>query len=170
MKRVLIVAAALLMALVAKGQSDPWALIGEGDRVPDFEVEMMDGTTISSASLEGRVVWITLWASWCPSCRKELKRLASSEEFAALMENERFLFLPIAREENIATVKAWLKEKGYGFVAGADPTRSIYALFAEQDIPRNVIVGPDGVVIHHSSAYSSKELKALMEKVKKMLN
>jgi thiol-disulfide isomerase/thioredoxin len=170
MKRLLAIVSLIVISLAAHGQEDPYARITKGDTLPSFEVVMMDGTTLRTADLEGKVVWITLWASWCPSCRKEFKRLAQSEEFAQLLESEEFVFLPIAREENVATVAAWLKERGYRFISGVDPTRAIYDLFAEQDIPRNIIVGSDGVVLHHSSTYSKKGLKEMIDSVKKMLN
>lgn len=170
MKRLATILAVLFVSLVTYGQEDPWARVGVGERVPDFEVTLTDGTTISSADIEGKVVWITLWASWCPSCRKEFRRLEKSEEFRALFQSEEFLFLPIAREENSATVVAWLRDKGYTWPSGVDPTREIYDLFAEQNIPRNIIVDREGVILHHSSTYSRKALGELVERVKNMLN
>lgn len=161
----------LLGSIIAlHAQGDPYARVQQGDRLPEFEVEMLDGTTLSSADLGGKVVWICLWASWCPSCRKEFKWLANSEEFLALLGHEEFVFLPIAREENSATVGAWLREKGYGFTSAVDPERKVYELFAEQEIPRNIIVGRDGVIQSHGSAYSKKALGALVEQTQKMLN
>lgn len=151
-------------------QSDPWARVDVGDRVPEFQVKMTDGETISTTDLEGKVVWICLWASWCPSCRKEFRWLAKSEGFAALMQREDFLFLPIAREENIATVAAWLTKNNYPFASGEDPERAVYELFAEQEIPRNILIGRDGIVALHSCAWSRKSLTAVVEKAEEMLN
>lgn len=161
---------ALVVSLTAVAQDDPYAKVKEGDKMPAFEVEMTNGERLSSESLAGKVVWICLWASWCPSCRKEFKRLAANEEFAALGEHSGFLFLPIAREENSATVVAWLRKKGYDYLSATDPERNTYELFAEQEIPRNILVGPDGVVVHHSSAYSKTALGEIIDKAKKMLN
>lgn len=87
-----------------------------------------------------------------------------------LLEHPDFLFLPIAREENSATVVAWLRRKGYDFCSAADPERKVYDLFAEQDIPRNIVVGRDGIVVRHSSAYSRRDFEALIELTRKMLN
>ncbi|MBO7198199.1 MAG: TlpA family protein disulfide reductase [Tidjanibacter sp.] len=161
MKRLWAIVLSLAVALPLLGEDDPWARLVAGDRLPELSVELTDGTTITSADLEGKVVWIALWASWCPSCRKEFKRLAGSDEFRALTQRDGFLFLPIAREESAATVVAWLKEKGYPFVAAPDSEREVYSLFAEQEIPRNIIVDGQGVIRHHSSRYSRSELKAM---------
>lgn len=170
MKRLLLLLLFLGALLPAFGQSDPWARVDVGERVPSFEVAMMDGTRLSSADLEGKVVWICLWASWCPSCRREFKWLAKSEEFTALLEHKGFVFLPISREESLATVRLWLKKMGYPYCSGVDEDRSVYELFAEQEIPRNIIVGRDGIVVLHSSACSRKTIASVIEKAKEMLN
>lgn len=170
MKHLLALFTLLLSTLLVWGQEDPYARLHEGEKLPDFEVAMADGTTLCTANLEGKVVWICLWASWCPSCRKELKWLMQSEEFAALRQRSDFLFLPIAREENSATVTAWLRKKGYDILSAVDPDRKVYELFAEQEIPRNIIVSRDGVIIRHSSAYSRKALGELINQVEETLN
>lgn len=171
MRRLLSLLVLLVTTLTPSlAQSDPWARVDVGDRVPEFQVRMTDGETISTTDLEGRVVWICLWASWCPSCRKEFRWLAKSEEFAALMQREDFLFLPIAREENIATVAAWLTKNNHPFASGEDLERAVYELFAEQEIPRNILIGRDGIVALHSCAWSRKSLTAVVEKAEEMLN
>lgn len=170
MRRLLLTLVVLLGALLPTlAQSDPYVRVDVGDRLPAFSVRMTDGSTMESADLEGKVVWVCLWASWCPSCRKEFGWFADSAEFAALLESEDFIFLPIAREENIATVGAWLRKKGYPYISGEDPDRAIYELFAEQEIPRNILVGRDGVITLHSTAYSRKSLTAVVEMASEML-
>lgn len=170
MRRLLSLLAALAATLALCGQEDPAALLGAGDRLPHFEVTMTDGSHLHSSELEGKVVWITLWASWCPSCRKEFKWFSRSEEFGALIAHPEVVFLPIAREENSATVSAWLRKKGYSYRSGVDPTREVYSLFATEEIPRNLLVAPDGTIVCHTSTYSPKELEELVAKANEMLN
>ena len=85
MKQLLILLLSLFTTFSVSGQSDPWAKVDVGDKVPEFEVRMMDGKVVRSADLEGKVVWICLWASWCPSCGREFKWLSTDEEFAKLL-------------------------------------------------------------------------------------
>ncbi len=170
MRRLFTLLAALVVTLTLRGQEDPTTLLGAGDRLPHFEVAMTDGSHIRSSELEGKVVWITLWASWCPSCRKEFKWLSRSEAFEALTAHPDVLFLPIAREENSATVAAWLRKKGYSYRSGVDPTREIYSLFATEEIPRNLLVAPDGTIVSHTSTYSPKALEELVATANEMLN
>ncbi len=171
MKRFLAIVAAMLCALGTVWAQDggPFAHVGQGDKLPSFVVTTTSGQSISSDQFEGQVVLITLWASWCPSCRKEFKRLAANDQFGALLQQENFVFLPISREESSATVVAWLKEKGYPYESALDPDRAVYNLFASEEIPRNIVVAPDGTILYHSSGGAKKELNQLIALCKEEL-
>lgn len=158
------------IAVVTEGkQSDEFAVVAEGERVPSFTVAVTDGTTICSDSLRGKVVLITLWASWCPSCRREMAAIAKGG-IDGLLDNENFVWLPIAREENPATVQRWFDKKGYTMDSGCDEQRTIYELFATQEIPRNIVVDKGGTITHHSRGYTRKGFRNMVAEIEKMLN
>ncbi|HYQ59173.1 MAG TPA: TlpA disulfide reductase family protein, partial [Draconibacterium sp.] len=46
-----------------------------GQQMPDIEMELTNGTKVSTADLEGKVTMLQFTASWCSVCRKEMPHI-----------------------------------------------------------------------------------------------
>ena len=127
-------------------QIEATTLIKQGDKAPDFTVEMVDGQKIALSSLKGKVVLINFWATWCPPCREEFKRM--QKDVVDRFKGKDFQLLAISRGEKKATVDQFRDKQGYTFPMGLDPKQEIYNKYASNYIPRNFVVGKDGKLIY----------------------
>ena len=68
-----------LLGLLAMGlirtQQGP---ITVGDQVPNFTLTTFDGETIQLEDLQGKVVVLNFWASWCKPCEQEAADLETA--------------------------------------------------------------------------------------------
>jgi thiol-disulfide isomerase/thioredoxin len=46
----------------------------------DFDVTTLDGQRLTLGSLEGKVVIVDFWGTWCPPCRKEIPHFVALQE------------------------------------------------------------------------------------------
>ena len=126
MKRVFIFVVFLFMlgGLTRVDAQEKETLVKVGDNVPEFVVEMFDGQKIDIKDLKGKIVLINFWATWCPPCQEELKRV--QKEIVDRFKGKDFVFLAISREETREQVKKFRERNGYTFPMGLDPERKIY--------------------------------------------
>lgn len=151
----------------AQDETATTTLVKEGVQAPDFTVEMFDGSTQTLSSLKGKVVLVNFWATWCPPCREELKRV--QQDLVERFAGEEFVFIPISRGEERETVAAFREQMGYTFAMGLDPERKIYDLFASNFIPRNFLIDKEGKVLVASVGYEPEEFDALIAKIEEEL-
>lgn len=132
-----------------------------GDQVPYFSVENKEGKKISSQDLKGKVVLLNFFATWCPPCREELPRL-QKELWDTLGNKEDFTILVLAREQGWDKLDPFMESHKYTFPVFPDLNRKVFSLFAEQSIPRNVLLNKEGKIIYQSIGYTPKEFTDLV--------
>ena len=82
-------------------------LVRVGEKAPHFTVGMLDDTAITLSDLQGNVVLLTFFSTWCPTCREQMQQMQTQivDRFA----DRKFRFLPINRGETQQTVQEFCR-------------------------------------------------------------
>ena len=143
--------------------------ISVGDKAPNFTCTTLNGKTISLSELQGKVVLVNFFATWCGSCVREMPYL-QSEVFDAFRADD-FFMIAIAREQQVNDVTEFKNTKGKGltFPLAVDTDSSIYNLFATQFIPRIFVIDKEGIVKWESGGLSKPQFEDLVNLIRKEL-
>lgn len=142
-------------------------ILNIGDKLPSFSVPSLNGETLSSNELKGKVVLINFWATWCPPCRAEFP-LLQKDIYDAIKDNN-FRVLAISRGEETDTVKNFIDKYKYTFPVYLDKEAKVYNLFANKYIPRNFVIGKDGKVKWVSTGFKKDEFYEMVNLIKREL-
>ena len=116
---------------MAAGASDVPLGTDLGQRLPNFNLETIDGEKVSLSDYRGKVVFVNFWATWCPFCVDEIPDLERAfEEYGGDVA-----ILGINRAESL--------QKQTGFLSDLQ-LRPTYPLLLD---PSDNLAGAYGVVV-----------------------
>jgi len=149
--------------------------IAVGELAHDFTLTTLAGDTITLSKLQGSVVILDFWATWCGPCKMALPKL---QEFATWAESsgqpikvyavdvwERFQ----TDEEKKAKVSEFWTGKGYTMPTLMDYKSEVVVKYGFQSIPTTVVIGPDGKIAKIHTGYAPNMVDLLKADVEEAL-
>jgi len=161
---VLFVGLTLMACPLLAQEVDSANLLNTGVEMPEFKLNSLDGKTITSDDLYGKVVLINFFATWCPPCNMELPQL-QKDVWEKYKDNGDFVLLVVDREETAEKVSSFVRKKKYTMPFYLDPKREVYGLFATQYIPRNYLFNRESQLVLVSKGYSKEDFATLKREV-----
>lgn len=119
--------------------------IKPGNKAPDFDLKTIDGETMRLSDLKGNVVFINLWATWCPPCRAEMPEMVryynehSSEKIEILAVN-------LTDSDSEKEVKQFADDYKINFPILLDTEGKVGDLYKTVSIPTTFIVDKKGII------------------------
>lgn len=112
---------------------------------PAFAVETLDGRHVSLDDLQGKVVLLDFWATWCGPCREALPHI---KKISQKFQGQPFVVLSISLDDDEGQWKqfitknemTWLQYRDGGF------TGPVARLFNIHAIPQTFTIDADGVL------------------------
>ena len=145
MRRIFAVMAVLTVLSGCIKEKQTGADLKVGDRLPDFEVVMDDGTVVTDEILSETVSVVMFFHTSCPDCRQVLPQMQKVyDEY----DSADVRIVLISREDPKESVESFWLENGLKMPYSAQNDRKIYEKFAATRIPR-VYVNEKGGIIRY---------------------
>ena len=116
-----------------------------GNLAPDFQLDNLDGQSISLSDSRGRLVLVNFWASWCPPCRSEMpfiQNIFTDKKWA----EEGLVVLAIDIGESPSTVREFVKKEGLTFPVLLDIARDVSIEYYVRAIPTTFFIDREGII------------------------
>jgi thiol-disulfide isomerase/thioredoxin len=135
-----------------------------GTPFPDLAKAGLEGTV---PDLQGKVVLVDLWASWCAPCKKALPMYAElHKEFAA----RGVVIIAVSLDENRKDYDAFLKKHTFPFTVARDPKVRLGDDLGVTEMPTSFLIGTDGRIHSvHSGAPGDKAKAKLAAVIEELL-
>jgi thiol-disulfide isomerase/thioredoxin len=111
---------------------------------PELNLRDVAGKPVSLADLQGNVVLVNNWATWCPPCREEMPILNS---YFRNHRHQDFVLVAINAGETVPMVTDFVERYELEFPVWIDPGSSALNSFRNNYLPSSYLINQDGQVI-----------------------
>lgn len=143
-----LIAVVLMIPILILGlNTDPRKLPSPyiGKPAPQFELPGLKdpSITVSTASLEGRMTLVNIWATWCVGCRAEHQFLMQ------LAQQGTIPIYGINWRDSRKQALSWLEQLGDPYVvSGFDADARVGIDWGAYGAPETFLVNPQGIVLY----------------------
>ena len=107
-----------------------------------FEISLLDGTVLSSEDLDGRVVLLDFWTTWCAPCIAQMPDIVTIKE--RYKDRDDFVLVAVNCGEDLETVQRFVKRHRYTFPVGIDSSGNVSGQLKRGPIPQLILIGKRG--------------------------
>lgn len=116
-----------------------------GQAAFDFDASTLDGDTVSLAHLEGKVVVLNFYASWCVACIDEHAVFVEAERFYA---GQDYQMLGVVYQDSPENARRWMERMGGDWPSLIDRNSRIAIDYGVYGVPETYFITRDGRIAH----------------------
>ncbi len=139
--------------------------------LPNVDLTTMEGSTISvkDATQQDNVVVVSLWATWCVPCLKELDAISEVYDEWQAETNVDLIAVSVDDSRTVKRVKPLINGKGWDYTILLDSNNDFKRALGAATVPLTLLIKDNQIVYRHSG-YSAGAEEELYEKIKEYSN
>lgn len=163
-----IVAAALIFFLLRSGKDENGRGKGDG-AAPKLQIaDAVTKVALQPSELQGKVLLINVWASWCQPCKEEMPSIeALSRSMASAGD---FRMITILYKDSPEAALGYMKSQGYTFPVYVDADGITARNYGVTGVPETFIVDRKGLLVKRvigGMDWNSAEVKDYLQSLLK---
>lgn len=169
---------ALIAILIGAGWlvRDRFLPVEVGTSAPGFTAYELDGTPVSLTDLEGEVVLLNVWATWCPPCREEMPSMQRLHDELG-PEGLRIVAVSIDAAPGEVDpsgrrggdIEEFVTRMGLDFDIWHDPSGRIQQTYRTTGVPESFLIDRDGAIVKKVLGATEWDSESNIELIRRLL-
>lgn len=122
---------------------------------PEFGAASLEGEYITLKGLQGKVVLLDFWGTWCPPCVAATPMLVGLAK--AHQKDSRFLMLSVSTDSaaDVSKLRAFIEQHKMFWPEIHDPSRKIPLLYSVTNYPTYIVIDHEGIIRERLQGYGA---------------
>lgn len=154
----------LLLSLAACDKQAPVAPpLVEGQAFPSPVLAFISRGNDAPQNLQGKLLVLNIWATWCPPCRREMPSL---ERLSKTLDPNHFAVIGLSTDADAILASEFLLQNGITFTNFFDQNGKEARQLGMKVYPETFVIAPDRTLLRRMPGWhdwSSPEMVALLE-------
>jgi cytochrome c biogenesis protein CcmG/thiol:disulfide interchange protein DsbE len=117
-----------------------------GRMAPNFTLPQLDGPPVTLSKLQGQVIVINFWASWCTECQAEQVALDQTwQQF----QDSGVVMLGVNFEDSTSAARAYVSTHGVTYPVVEDSGSHAALAYGLRGVPETFVVNRSGRIVNH---------------------
>ena len=140
--------------------------LAPGDTPPAIDMPDQAGKKVDLEELEGKVILIDFWASWCGPCREEMPVLqAFHEKYAA----DGLVIIGVNIDSSLKKMNKFLERAPVSFRIVRDPKLAVASRYEPPTMPSSYFISRDGRIRFLHAGFSKEDAPGFEARIKTLL-
>jgi peroxiredoxin len=162
---VLVVAVGIAFALLREQPDDP---VARGVEAPEFDLPLLGASPkrITLDDIDGQVVLLNFWATWCKPCEDEMPAM---DRLYRALQPEGFEMLAVSVDEETALVERFQERLGVSFPILLDPAKEVSERYQTTGFPESLLIDKNGMIVERYIGPRDWDHTIYAERIRKLL-
>ena len=158
---------AVFLFLCAIAVTSSALALREGARAPEIGLPSTSGGTIRIGDLNGKVVLVDFWASWCVPCREELPVL---QRLYTQLRSRGFVVVGVNVDSDASNMRSFAQRANVSFPVVHDARRAVADRYRPSTMPSSYIIDRNGVIRHIHRGFRASDASMIERHVRALLD